>query len=156
MKLYEVVEIFNLNEEETDQECYENGKELIMDELSNKSSNIIKQIKVYEGHVTEIDAEIKRLQELKKHKNNQITKVKNYIKWAMEEMKLKKVETGLGTFSFRKSTKTVIDNENEIPGRFREIKQTETINKTEIGKELKAGIEVPGARLEVNQNLQVK
>ena len=157
MKLYEVVELYNENEQEkTDRELYNDTKELIISELESKSSNMIKLIRDKESDIETILNEIKRLQELKKYKEKQNENLKKYIKWAMQETNQKKVETPLGIFSLRKSEKLNIVDEKNIPAKYIKIKQTETVDKISIKKDIKKGEIVSGAEIEINQNLQIK
>jgi hypothetical protein len=48
----------------------------------------------------------------------------------------------------------MIDNEEQVPGKYKTVVQTFKINKDEILTDLKAGIEVPGARLENSQHVR--
>ena len=156
MKLYEITNMLAENENETDEKCYEDTKEILLEELNNKSSSIIKVFQNFKGNVDIIDQEIKRLQGLKQAINKQSERLKEYVTMAMQEAKLDKVETPLGKLSFRKSTSVEIEDESKIPAKYITIKQTESISKTDIGKDLKAGKEVAGAKLVTKKNLQIK
>ncbi|NLZ56231.1 MAG: siphovirus Gp157 family protein [Clostridiaceae bacterium] len=58
--------------------------------------------------------------------------------------------------SFRRSEAVVDDDPDAIPVEYWRVKTETVLDKTALKTALKAGIEVPGARLEVRQNLQVK
>ena len=126
------------------------NQELTQD-LKNKSANIIAVVRNQELTIEALDTEIERLKGLKKLRENQLNKFKDYIKNVM----LVKIDTVLGTIKFTKSTSTEIYDESLIDKKFIEIVTTEKISKEKIKSALKAGEEVQGARLIVNKNLKV-
>lgn len=156
MKLYEITELQNELELEEDDELKQDLQELIAIELEKKSNNIVYVIKNLEGNNAAIDAEIERLQALKKRNSSNIEKVKSNVLWFMQQNKLDKIKTDLATFSLRKSESTDIENIEQIPQEFITIKQTFTPDKTAIKKAIKEGVEVPGAKVIINYSLQVK
>ena len=66
------------------------------------------------------------------------------------------MQTEINELSYRKSEAVVLTDEAVIPDEYKKEKLTVSIDKTEIKKALKAGTEVPGAVIEVRQNLQIK
>ena len=66
MKLYEITELQNELELEEDDELKQDLQELIAIELEKKSNNIVYALKNIESNNLAIDAEIERLQALKK------------------------------------------------------------------------------------------
>ena len=156
MKLYEITELQNELEKEEDAEIKQDLQELIAVELKNKSNNIIYVIKNLEGNNAAIDAEIERLQQLKKRNSSNIDKVKSNILWFMQQNNVDTIKSDLATFSLRKSESTDIENIEQIPQEFITIKQTFVPDKTAIKKAIKEGIEVPGAKVITNYNLQIK
>lgn len=156
MKLYEITELQNELEKEEDAEIKQDLQELIALELKNKSNNIVYVIKNLEGNNTAIDAEIERLQALKKRNSSNIEKVKSNILWFMQQNNIDSIKTDLATFSKRKSESTDIENIELLPAKFVTVKQTFTPDKLAIKKEIKEGIEVPGAKVITNYSLQVK
>ena len=130
------------------------NQELTQD-LKNKSANIIAVVRNQELTIEALDTEIDRLKTLKKSKENQLNKFKDYIKNVMLVNQIEKIDTVLGTIKFTKSTSTEIYDESLIDKKFIEIVTTEKISKEKIKSALKAGEEVQGARLVVNKNLKV-
>ena len=110
-------------------------------------------IKQFEGEESLIDAEIKRLQELKKAKAKTKEYLKERISAALIEFGIEKVETPLLKLSFRKSEAVEIVDEALLAPKYFNYKPT--IDKTTIKADLKEG-EVAGARMVSNLNLQVK
>jgi len=157
MKLYEIVELFEENEQDkTDEQMYQDQKESIIFELKEKITNVIANIQNMKGDIEKINNEVERLQGLKKRADKKLNSINNYILWAMQEIGKKKIDTHLGSISLRKSEQVIIDDETKIPAKFTTIKQTEQVNKTDIKKALKAGEKVEGAYIKINQNLQIK
>lgn len=156
MKLYEITELQKELEREDDEELKQDLQELIAVELEKKSNNIVYVIKNLEGNNAAIDAEIERLQALKKRNSSNIDKVKSNILWFMQENNVDTIKSDLATFSKRKSESTDIESIELIPQEFITIKQTFTPDKTAIKKAIKEGREVAGAKVITNYSLQVK
>ena len=156
MKLYEITELQKELEREEDAEVKQDLQELIAVELKNKSNNIVYVIKNLEGNNVAIDAEIERLQQLKKRNSSNIDKIKSNILWFMKENTIDTIKSDLATFSLRKSESTDIENIEQIPQEFITVKQTFVPDKTAIKKAIKEGREVTGAKVVVNYNLQIK
>lgn len=168
MKLYELVsEEKKLNElfilaidEETgeikDSETLEQLETELKNALVNKSEGIIKVIRNQESDLEMVTSEIERLTNLKNRIKKEIENFKDYIKFNMKKMNLKKVETSLGNISLRQSTATEIYDEASLPKEFLKEKITYTPSKTEIKKAIESGQEVKGARLVVNTSLTIK
>ena len=79
MNLYEITELQKELEREEDAEVKQDLQELIAIELKNKSNNITYVIKNLEGNNAAINAEIERLQQLKKRNSSNIDKIKSNI-----------------------------------------------------------------------------
>lgn len=156
MKLYEITELQRAAEQEEDAEIKQDLQELISIELEKKSNNIIYAIKNLESNNIAIDAEIERLQALKKRNSSNIENIKSNVLWFMQQNNIDTIKSDLATYSLRKSESTDIENVELIPQEFITIKQTFTPDKTAIKKVIKEGREVPGAKVITNYNLQIK
>ena len=106
--------------------------------------------------VAGLDAEIKRLMELKSSHDKKIASADKQIDYLLKLFKIEKMQTEINELSYRKSEAVVFTDEAVIPAEYKKEKLTVSIDKTEIKKALKAGTEVPGAVIEVRQNLQIK
>lgn len=114
-----------------------------------------------------IDAEIKRLQALKKGNENKIKSLKGYIQYVMGVFGIEKIE---GTFcKVTKRRTTAVEVDDEVFQRFADeilhevkdkIPSYYTIkvvaNKTAAKDILKAGGVVPGAKIVENENIIIK
>ena len=106
--------------------------------------------------VAGLDAEIKRLMELKSSHDKKIASADKQIDYLLKLFKIEKMQTEINELSYRKSEAVVFTDEAAIPSEYKKEKTTISIDKAEIKKALKAGTEVPGAVIEVRQNLQIK
>lgn len=128
--------------------------DLLAENFEEKAIAYAYVIKQYEGEESIIDAEIKRLQELKKKSQKVSEYLKERISQAMFEFGIEKVESPTLKLSFRKSESVEVFDETLLNQKFFNYKPT--IDKTEIKKAIKGGEDVPGARIVTNQNLQIK
>jgi hypothetical protein len=126
------------------------------DQLEQKARGYGFVVKQMESDVSIIDAEIKRLGELKKARLKTIERLETNVSQAMQLYQINRLETPTLKISFRKSESVEIDNEAEIPAQFLKAKTTYTIDKTAIKEAIKKGEVVAGARLQINQNIQIK
>lgn len=151
----------NAIDEETgeivDAEVLEKLEEELYEMLTKKSDGIIRYFKNEESTIKSIKEETDRLTALRKRKEKKLEGFKNYIETNMLKIGTKKIETGLGNISIRKSVQTVV-NEDVIEFDERFAKKVETIkyDKTEIKKLLSEGVEIEGASLVENYSVSVK
>lgn len=142
----------------TEKEYNELGNELAL-ELKNKSTSIVGYLQNENAFIEAIDTQIKRLQDMKKSKQNKVDKFKQYVKENMERLELPKVETELGTISIQKSPKASVEilDEEKIPNKYKKIVQETKIDKTAIAKDTKeSGKAVPGTKVVVGTYLRIK
>ena len=129
--------------------------ELNKDNFETKARGYIWMMKKLEADNITIDEELNRLERIKKRNDKLIDKLKESMKNALIIFgDSQKVDTF--TLSLRKSKSVEIVDVDSIPAEYRTIKTTETINKTEIKKAIESGVEVAGATIKENQNLQIK
>lgn len=132
----------------TEEQYNELGQELAI-ALQNKSIGIIGYLQNEEALIDAVDVQIKRLQDLKKQKTNNLDKFKQYVKENMEKLGITKLETEIGKMSIAKNPLSIeIENEDEIPSEFKQEVMTVKIDKTAIKNHFKeTGEIVPGARV---------
>ena len=125
-------------------------------QLQEKAVNygyVIKQL----GHeVNAVNEEIKRLTDIKKRNEKAIERMENAISNAMQLYGIEKVDSSFLKLSFRKSESVEIVNEAQLTPEYLTTKTTTAPNKTAIKEAIKQGIEVEGAVLSTNFNLQIK
>ena len=147
----------SVNEEtgEFDEELI-NALTIKKEELNHKTESLACIVKETETREDQIDKEIKRLQALKKRYGLVRKRIEDSILTSLISLGENKVEGLKATISFRKSCQTIIEDEELLPDEYKKVKITFEPKKTEIKKAIEQGINVPGARLEIIQNLQVK
>lgn len=161
LKLYQITNGFmmlNDKDDLTDEEKQEIGLQLC-DALQNKSSNIIAYYQNEMVLLDGIDAQIKRLQEYKKVKQNQIERYKDYVKSNMQLLGIDKLETELGKISIAKSPLSVeIIDAEKVPNKYKNIVSEIKIDKQKIKEDFKAtGEIVDGVNIITdNTNLRIK
>ena len=143
--------------EDIDTEQVEQIKAVIKAEIDKKSSGIVALVRNLEGDVDTIKAEIDRLNNLKKVKENRINNIKNYTKECLEEAGIKKVSTSLGNISIRKTPGAVeILDEDLIPTEYKSQVVTVKVDKKAILAELKEGVVIQGVNLKTGTSLTIK
>lgn len=122
-----------------------------MHEKADAYAHIINQ---KEGRIAALDAEIKRLQDRKKVERNSIDRLKDRLAQAVSMFGA--FDTTLHKYSNRKSTSVEVDSVDELPPVFVVEKVSRSADKAEIKKALKAGDNVPGARLVEKESVQIR
>ena len=170
MKFYEITnEVKNLEElflqqidvetgEIKDCQALEELDNEVKDALKNKTENIIQSLKMQEAYLLELQEELKNFQEFIKKKEKQHENYKKYLIKNLKKLGTKKIETPIGNLSFNETYSTDVFDVSIVPEVFKteEIQEKKVlkIDKNEIKKMLKKGVEIPGARLIINNNLK--
>lgn len=166
MKLYEISENYrNIADLLTSPELAENpdvigALEAIEDEFNNKAVNTVKAIKMVESDIDTIDGEIKRLQAMKKVRQNALDDVKDYLKLNMAKSGIFKIESPLFKISYaeRQNAAVELNEELFLANNLNEdlVSVKITPSKTAIKKALEAGEQIIGARLVDSQVLTIR
>ena len=148
-------------EEEISQEDFEVMQEDVTALVKDKGVSLIHVDRKFEFAIANVDAEIKRLEEIKKKAAERQAKFHTMVKNGLQALDMKKIETDFGTIALRKSEAVSIDNEAEIPIEYMNekiIPEKITVkpDKTAIKKAIKAGKAVPGATLETRYKINIK
>lgn len=110
---------------------------------------------VYKEFVAEADAlaaEIKNLQERKRVTENKAEWLKKYL---AENLNGEKFNTPKCKISYRKSESVAFDGDiARMPDEYCKVERK--LDKTAVKKALKAGLDVPGCELAVNNNINIK
>ena len=140
--------------------------EEVMEELSisrenfqHKAEGYARLILKWESEIDAAAAEIKRIQAIKKTKENSLARLKETLLFALnafgqEDKGVKRYETPLFKLSTRRSVAVEITDETEVPDAFWVVKKE--VSKSAISNALKEGEEVPGAVLKENYSVQIK
>lgn len=128
--------------------------------FAHKAEGYAKLILKWDSEIDAAAAEIKRIQAIKKTKENSVGRLKETLKAALlvfgqEDAKgVKRFETPLVKLSTRKSYAVEITDENALPEEAFVIKKE--VSKTAIKELLEAGAAIEGASVKENISLQIK
>lgn len=126
------------------------------EQLQSKAVDYSYVIKQLDSDCEQIDAELKRLQQLKKVRTNLAERLKDTISNAMNLYEVEKIETPLIKLSFRNSESVEITNEKQLDACFIVTKTVSTPDKKAIKDAIKNGVLVEGATISYNKNLQIR
>ena len=162
ISIYQIEQSYN----QLAEELIDNGGELTPElsealaiteeQLQNKSVAYSFVIKEMDGEVEIIENEIKRLQAMKKARENASQRLKDNIKNAMDLFNIDEIKTPLVKINFRKYKAVEVDDVNNLSAPYKVVKVTEQADKAAIKSALESGIEIPGCRIIENRNLQIK
>ena len=166
MKLYEITaqyqNIYALlqNPEFAENEDILTALDQIEDAFENKAQQTIFMMKNIEAEIDQIDTEIKRLQAMKKARQNNIDRIKNRLRENMKAVGMSKLNCGLFSLSYRlqEANAVELDETEFLANNLDEdlVTVKVTPNKTEIKRRLKNGEEIIGARLVDSEVLTIR
>jgi hypothetical protein len=133
----------------------ENALAINKEQLQNKGINYGYVIKSLENDVTAIEEEIKRLNALKSSRNKTVDLLKSTIKSAMQLYGIEELKTPTLKINFRKSESVEVD-ESILNDTYFVWKRTKSVDKVKIKEFIKCGVQIEGAVLNINYNLQIK
>jgi len=155
--MVDTLDIFLESEQaEIDRDFYSETMKYLKEELSNKSSGIIKYLSNLDAEALTIKCEIERLTKAKKSRERKSENLKSYLVNTMQILEKTKIETDLGTYGLRKSTAIEIFDIGKIPEKYIRIKQDISVDKRELTNHIKAGNSIEGAALVDRFTLNIK
>lgn len=117
-----------------------------------KIENICLWIKNLNAEAEALKIEKNNLAERQKAKENKAESLKKYITGYLDGATYESAKVRV---SFRKSESLEIEEGTIIPDEFLRFKEPE-VNKTDLKKAIKGGLNIPGVQLVENQNIQIK
>lgn len=152
--MYELTEQFKglqalIESGEMDAETLKDTMDGLGTDIQEKAQDVLHYLANLSGDIQAFDDEIKRMNARKKALQNHHNWLKDYLRTNMIECDIQKIECPVFTATLRKPTKMVeITSEKDLPTSYQELVPASfKILKKKIGDDLKAGIDVPGARL---------
>ena len=159
-KLYELSTAYNAilqqleDADETQLEMLTDTLESVNASIEVKVEGISKMLKII-SDTTAIDAEINRLQGMKKAAQSKEKWLKSYLQSQMEVMGLTKVKTDLFQISIQNNPPSVDDYDPAlIPAKYQKV--TYDIDRRRILEDLKKGLEIPGACLKQSKSIRIR
>jgi len=122
-------------------------------ELQSKSIAYLQVIKSKEAINSQIDDEVKRLQDMKKANNNITSRLKYNLLNAVKTFG--DIEVGLNKFSTRKSSSIQVEDINTLPKEYKVVKVVESADKKLLKESIKSGKKIDGVELVYNLNLKI-
>lgn len=168
MKLYELVKedrnldelFYNSIDEDTGEIKDSETLDILQHELKNaltrKSTGVIKVIKNMDADIESVDAEIKRLQAVKKRAVKEKENFMNYIIYIMQQLETKSIQTPIGKLAIRESPAVDIYDMAKLPNKYIKEKIEYSADKTAIKEAIKNNEEVEGARIVKNISLNIR
>lgn len=159
--LYEInAEILSCLDQETGEIIDAEKLESLQLERSEKIEAVACYVKNLTSEANAIKEEEKALAERRKAKEKKIDGLRDYLKFALDGSKF---ETAKVNVSFRNSAACEITDEEKLLFYLENMGldncieyQPAKIKKSEVGKLIKEGREIPGAQMVERQNIQIK
>lgn len=162
MKLYEISNEFQ-KIVDLIENCDEMSDELIkqLNEVSDNASakviNVAAYIKNLEADSISMDIYINNMQDRQMKVQKKIDSLKEYLKYNMDILGLKKVESPEFGVSLRDNQYSLeLFDQSIIPKEYIKVKETSSISRSDIIKDLKIGCNVPGARFVTTKSVLIK
>lgn len=137
MNLFNLTENYltvqQLIDESEDSQAYIDTLESIEDAIEDKADSIAYLIKLNKGDIETVNEEIKRLQNIKKSKENAIENMKGYLFHNMLKTGKRKFKTATHTFYTGRSKSLDVVDESKIPKEYL-IEQAPKVNKKDLKK----------------------
>ena len=132
--------------------------DMLDSERKQKIENYLHVINRLYNEEATVTAEIDRLQEIRRSKENALANIKSWLLMSMKDGE--KHEFDLFKVSRVRGREVLRVNEslcNSLPSKYKHTKQVETINKKLLLKDLKAGAEIKGAEITTGKpSLRIK
>ena len=123
-------------------------------QLQSKGIAYLEIIKQRKAYIAQVDAELKRLQALKKASNRLVDNLEFNLLNAQNAYG--DFDIGLTTITTRKSESIEVLDVNSLPAKFKTIKIVETADKKALKEALKSGELIEGCSIVENKNLRIK
>lgn len=153
----EYITAFNelLSYDDLDDKAIEDTLDALEGALHDKMLSVAKYQQGLEASALNIKNAVKKMQDRQKSLENQAERLKAYLSDLMLKTGETKVSDAFVALSFRKSESVEVSSD-ALDDEWMVEKITQSPNKVAIKKALKNGTTIKGAKLIVNQNLQIK
>jgi len=150
--LYEIAERYKslvaLSDTDMDERAIADTLEAVDGELKDKALAIRAVMQSMSGDEGTIDAEIKRLEGRRQAMRNRRAALEEYLRRNMADCEINRIESPIFSITLAAPTLRLdITDESEIPDEYVTARVTEQIDRRRLLADMKAGKEVPGARL---------
>ena len=163
MKLYDLTAAYQqvfetIMDEEANLDTLEDTLQAIEGAIEVKAENMGKFISMLKADEAAIEKEVERLLARKKARQNRIQRIRDYLQSQMELIGKDKITTPIMTISLQNNHPALeIEDEFAVPTEFIVIiPERKEVDKAKVKEALKAGREVPGARLTQGRSLRIR
>ena len=154
-----LIDMQKLQEMEIDEQTFADTLEGLSGELEIKAMNVAMFIRNLEASADAIKAAEKQMADRRKSIESKATRLREYLLDNMIRTNITKIDCPHFVLSVRKNPPAVdVFNQEMIPDDYFDIPEppAPTLNKNRLKDDLKAGIEIDGARLTAGQSLSIK
>ncbi|QGR79953.1 siphovirus Gp157 family protein [Staphylococcus hominis] len=149
-------QLYDLIAEQEDEQILKDTLASINDAIEDKADGYVAVIKTLEGDNKAIDEEIKRLRQRKTSNQNGVKRLKESLQEVMEQTGKEKFKTALNSYSISNNPPSLdITDESLIPKQYY-IEQQPKLDKKELLKVVKDGLEIKGVELKQSRSLRVR
>lgn len=149
-------QLYDLIAEQEDEQILRDTLASINDAIEDKADGYVAVIKTLEGDNKAIDEEIKRLRQRKTSNQNGVKRLKESLQEVMEQTGKEKFKTALNSYSIANNPPSLdITDESLIPKQYY-IEQQPKLDKKELLKVVKDGLEIKGVELKQSRSLRVR
>lgn len=142
--------------DQLDSEVFDDTLQAIDDSIEDKVENTVKLIKSLEANSVAFDTQIREFQERKKATNNKVVRLKEYLKDELLKIDKRSVKGDLFSVAIQKNNVSLsIEDETYIPEGFY-VEQEPKLDKKQLLKEIKEGLEVPGVELKQSESIRIR
>ena len=161
MNLYEISRNYNnlqklIDNPEIPQEMIIESLNSVGEEIELKAENIAKLIKNIEGDIKIFKEEEQRINERRKVLENKTKWLKNYLEENMKATGKTKFKHGTFSFNIQKNPPSLsIEDINYIPNKYL-VQQEPKVDKKELLKDIKNGLEIDGVEIVQTESLRIR
>ena len=127
----------------------------INESIEQKAENTAKLIRSIEAESDAISVEIKRLQDLKKTKDNKSARIKEYLQSELLKVSKRKVQTPYFNIRIQNNPPSVKVTDESLIGKKYFVEQEPKLDKRSLLQALKSGESVAGAELQQKESLRI-
>ena len=125
-------------------------------DFEEKAVNIARFVKNLESDIPGIDAEIKRLQAMKKSQENTANNLRNYLKMQMETSGIDKIKRDKFNIYTQNNKPSLVIDETIIPVGYTRIESKRVVDREAIEAAIKAGRSINGVVSQQGKSLQIR
>lgn len=141
--------------DQLDEETLVHTLESINESIEQKAENTAKLIRSIEAESDVISVEIKRLQDLKKTKDNKSARIKEYLQSELLKVSKRKVQTPYFNIRIQNNPPSVRVTDESLIGKKYFVEQEPKLDKRSLLQALKSGESVAGAELQQKESLRI-